>query len=158
MLHGLIPPLINFLILVAVLAYYLREPLKNYVSGRHTSLRDEVDRVRAELEKARTQFEEFSQKLSVVNSEIYEMKSQVKSEAEATKARVISEARRAAENIVTDARAAANGIYDDLKTQLRADLASHVVDRAEALLKSRLTTDDRARIRQEFSRQVGGAI
>ena len=45
-------------------------------------------------------------------------------------------------------------ISEELKGELYSDLCLKVLGQAEALLRDRLTGDDRVRIRQEFSRQM----
>jgi hypothetical protein len=45
-------------------------------------------------------------------------------------------------------------MFGDLKNQLRSELSVQVLARAEAILRERLTGDDKARIRREFSQQV----
>ena len=53
-----------------------------------------------------------------------------------------------------DAKAASETLFTDLKNQLRAELSTQVLARAETILTERLTGDDKARIRREFSKQV----
>jgi hypothetical protein len=55
---------------------------------------------------------------------------------------------------VTDAKTSANALYSDLRGQLYADLSAEVLERAEGILRERLTGDDRVRIRKEFSNQL----
>ena len=67
---------------------------------------------------------------------------------------IIEEARKQSARISQDSLAAANGLLGELRSQLYSELSNKVLDRAERLLRERLTGDDHARIRQEFSQQV----
>ncbi|MEK6580205.1 MAG: ATP synthase F0 subunit B [Bdellovibrionota bacterium] len=153
-MHSLISPTINLVILLSVMVYYLRQPLRGYVSGRHSSLKDELERVRELLKKAKAQFEEFSAKIGSMDSEIRAMKDQAKEDASQIRTKIAAEADRAAKNALADAKAGAESLYADLKGRLYLELSQKVLERAEKLLHERLTGDDRARIRKEFSKEV----
>jgi F0F1-type ATP synthase membrane subunit b/b' len=150
----LFAPTINLLILVGILAYYLRTPVKQSVQDRHTGLRDELARVRDLLRQAQDQYNEFSSKLKAIEAETTALRQQAVQDAEAAKHRIINDAQRMANAIASDSRRAAESLYGELKSQLASELGGRVLDRAEAILRERLTGDDRARIRKEFSTQV----
>jgi F0F1-type ATP synthase membrane subunit b/b' len=132
----------------------LKAPTKNFVAQRHISIRDELQSVREQLRLAQEKYDEFSSKLKAIDAEIGSMREQSKQEANAIKQRLTAEARRGSSLVISDARNAASGLFNDLKGQLYGELSTRVLTRAETILKERLTGDDRARIRQEFSRQV----
>jgi F0F1-type ATP synthase membrane subunit b/b' len=153
-MHELIAPTVNLLILVSLLFYYLKEPVRAHVHGRHLTLREELDRVRELLKKAKAQHEEFTAKLSAIGAETTALREQATLDAQAAKQRLLSDAQRLSGNIVSDAHNAARGLYEELKTQLSSEMGARIITRAEVLLRSRLTGDDKMRIRQEFSQQV----
>jgi len=156
-MHGLLPNIINFTILVGVLSYYLRAPLRSFVGTRHATIRDDLQRVTAQLRQARSNYEEFSAKLKAIDHEITALRTQAKQDAASMRSKVLVEAKHLSETIVVDARANAQGLYTELKHDLRRDFSNKLLERAEQLLRERLTSDDRVRIRQEFSQQVGRA-
>jgi F0F1-type ATP synthase membrane subunit b/b' len=153
-MQELIAPTVNLAILIAALVYFLRAPLKDFIQNRHTTVRDELARVRELLQKARSQHAEFSAKLNAMGAEVASYRDQAKEDAQAMKQRIVSEAQRLSGNIVGDSRTAAAGLYSELKGQLRSEMAGKVMIRAEKVLRDRLTANDRERIRQEFSTQV----
>jgi F-type H+-transporting ATPase subunit b len=150
----LIYPFINLIILVTVMVVYLREPLRTFVRTRHETLRDELQRVRNLLSGAQTKHDEFSSKLKAMEAEIQSLRDQARQDAAASKSKIVAEAQRLSATIVSDARVSAQGLFSRLRQELFADVGAKVLDRAETLLRERLTGDDRARIRNEFSAQV----
>jgi F0F1-type ATP synthase membrane subunit b/b' len=110
--------------------------------------------VRNSLRQAQENFDEFSAKLKAVDVEIGALREQAKQDALLIKQKIQGDARRVAATVVADARDSAGALFSDLKGQLSSELGARVLDRAETLLRERLTGDDRARIRQEFSKQV----
>lgn len=150
----LIKPTLNLAILLGVMVYYLREPLKQFVFNRHSELKGELARVRDLLQKAKAQYEEFNAKLGALDAEITTLKSQATQDAHAARQRILSEAQKLSTNIATDARHSAEALFADLRGGLYAELSAGVLDRSEALLRERLTGEDRARIQKEFSVQL----
>lgn len=153
-METLIAPVINLAILIGVLTYYLKQPLKSFAKDRHHSIRAELEAVRNQLRDAKAKHAEFSSKLRAMDAEISGLKTQAIQDAQALKAKVQAEAQKLSGNIVEDAKHAAKVLYSEFKVQLYSELGTHVLDRAEKILRERLTGDDRARIRQEFSTQV----
>jgi F-type H+-transporting ATPase subunit b len=145
---------INTIVLLFILVRFTKAPLRAFVTDRHTSLRDELTAVSGKLKQSKERFEEFSAKLKAIEAEVTALRNQARQDAESMKVRTLADAKRLSETIVTDARAAAQGLYSDLRAQLRTDLAEKVLDRAERLLRERLTGEEKVRIRREFSKQV----
>jgi F-type H+-transporting ATPase subunit b len=150
----LIFPAINLAILVTIMVVKLRDPLRGFVRTRHETLRDELQRVRDLLKQSQTRYDEFTGKLRALEAEIVTLREQARQDAAQTKSTVLAEAQRLSAAIVTDARAAAQGMHAQFRHELLSEMGVRVIDRAEAMLKERLTGDDRARIRHEFSTQV----
>jgi F0F1-type ATP synthase membrane subunit b/b' len=153
-MESLTAPIINFLILVVFLGVKLRKPLQNFVEQRHHTIRNDVNTVREQLRFAQEKYEEFSSKLKAVQSEVSSMRDQTRQEVADIKQRLMNEARRSSSLIISDSKNSADGLFAQLKNHLYSDLSGKILDRAEELLRERLTGDDRARIRQEFSQQV----
>lgn len=153
-METLIAPAVNLAILIGVMAYYLRAPIRQFVNERHLSLGQELIRVRELLRTSQGQYDEFSSKLKAIEVETSALREQVRQEALSTKAKIVAEAQKLASGIVADARTSAGGMYDELKNELSSELAGRVLERAEHILRERLTGDDRTRMRNEFSKQV----
>jgi F0F1-type ATP synthase membrane subunit b/b' len=150
----LILPTINLTILITIMVVYLRAPIRGYVSSRHESIRDELRRVRDLLAGAKTKYEEFSSKLKAMEAEIQSLRDQARQDAAAMQSKILAEAQSLSATLVADARKSAQGMYGQLKRELFVEVGGKVLVRAEQMLRERLTGDDRARIRHEFSSQV----
>jgi F0F1-type ATP synthase membrane subunit b/b' len=150
----LIFPTINLAILLVILFVYLREPTRLFIRTRHEELRDELRRVRDLLINAKAKFDEFSAKLKAMEAEVQSLRDQARQDAATLKSKILAEAQSLSATIVSDSRRSAQGLYGQLKSELFVEVGHKVLDRAEAMLRERLTGDDRARIRNEFSSQV----
>ncbi|MBL7715930.1 MAG: ATP synthase F0 subunit B [Bdellovibrionales bacterium] len=150
-------PAVNLSILVGTIFYTTREQRKSFVKDRHFKLRDEVENVSRQLKEAQVKYNEFSAKMKAIEAEVEAIRDQAQGDAEFMKAKVLSEAKRLATAIVSDAKTSTDGLFQDLRSDLRTDMANWVIDRAEGILRDRLTADDRAKIRSEFSQQLGAS-
>jgi F-type H+-transporting ATPase subunit b len=153
-METLIAPLINLLILVGMLVFFLRKPLRTFVEARHHTIRESLDSVHKELRSAQEKHAEFSAKLRAVDAEVSGLKAQIAQDAQAMKSRIVAEAQKLSSNVIEDAKHASAVLYTEFKSSLYSELGARVLDRAEAILKDRLTGDDRARMRKELSTQV----
>jgi F-type H+-transporting ATPase subunit b len=154
-METLVAPFINLVILLGLMAYYLRQPLKDFARSRSVSIRDELQSVSEQLARATQKHAEFTAKLKAMDAEVAGLKNQAIQEGQAMKTRISAEAQKQAANIISDARNAAVVLYSEFKSQMYTELGNRVLDRAEKILRERLTDADRARINQEFTSQVG---
>lgn len=154
---SLAAPAFNFFVLVGALAYYLKQPLKSFVHQRHLTVGEDLRKVRQLLRESQERYDEFSAKLKAIDVELTSLREQARQDAQTTKLRILSEAQRTSGHIVADARTAAEGLYSELKSKLYGDFAGRILERAESIMRERLTGDDRARIQKEFSTQVENA-
>jgi F0F1-type ATP synthase membrane subunit b/b' len=136
------------------LAFKLRVPAKEFIATRHSTIRDEIMSVRDQLSVAQEKYDEFSAKLKAIDAEVANLKEYSKQDSIAMKQRILTEGRRVAAQVISDSKSAAESLFSELKGQLYSELAGRVLDRAELLLRERLTGEDRARMRKEFSMQV----
>lgn len=154
MLQSLVAPFINFAVLVTILVFAMRKPLKEMVRDRHATLKDKLEATQRELAAAQKKFEEYSLKLRSLESELTDYRKGVVEDAEAMKVRIVHEAKKMADQIVIDAKKTSEAMGTEFKEKMRAELAQSVLARAENIIRSRLSDGDRERIRKDFSKQV----
>jgi len=153
-MESLVASSFNLLVLVALLVYKLRGPLKDFILQRHLTLKHDIQSVSEQLQQAQQKFNELTLKLKSVQAETAAIRAQTAEDAEQAKKRILAEAQRLSTNVVSDAKNVAEGLYLQMQGQLYFDLSNKVLQRAEKLLRDRLTGDDKARIRKEFSQQM----
>ncbi|MBY0469848.1 ATP synthase F0 subunit B [bacterium] len=154
----LLIPALNLFALLAILFFYTRKPIVEFVKTRHSTVQTDLEQVTQQLHQAQEQFEEFSSKLKAIDAEVASMREQAKQDAETMKGRIVSDAKKLSGVILSDAKSTAEAVITDLKSELIREYAIKVLDKAEITLKERLTGDEKKRIQQEFSKQVGGLV
>ena len=146
--------LFNFGLFVFILYRFGGPPIRDFVKNRHETIVTQLDesaRLRAEAQK---KLDEYTHRLSALDSDIDKMVSEIRSEAEAEKQRMLNEARARAERMQRDADMQ---IQAELR-QARQDLETRTVDAAIAMakkmLQERLTDTDQVRLADQFVTQV----
>jgi F-type H+-transporting ATPase subunit b len=148
---------LNFFILFSGITYLVRKPLKEFVFTRHTTLREELETTRAMLAAAQKKFQEFSNRLHAMDSEIETLVRESREEAQGSKVRILTEAKKMSDTILIDSKKASETMLLEFKKQIKTEFAGQVLARAETILKSKLTGDDRVRLVKDFSKQVGAS-
>lgn len=152
--HGLFWPFVNFLILVGVLAYYLRQPIKTFVDARSKRVGHDVAIAAKALAGARAELAEHLSKLQAIKAEADSLKGQATQEAEAISVRIVSDARRGAAEILEDAQRAAKNTYGDLRRELALELIQRSFAQVEVKLVEKLNPTEKQKLYERFSEQV----
>lgn len=152
--HGLFWSFVNLGALIAVLAYYLRAPLRAFVEERSKRLGSEISSASSALAVARQELEEYDSKLRAVQAEVDLIKTQAVSDAEATHTRMMADARKLAGEIRKDASGAAGSVVTDLRRELLLVLLDRSLSKAEDLLRVRLGSAEMQNLNKRFSEQV----
>ena len=151
---GFVGKIVNFVLLVGTLVYFLRAPLANYLASRHTQVRADLEAAAAMKRSAEAQIAEMEKKLQALPRELDELKARGQAEIAAEEARIreMAEAERvrlveqASREIEQQVRVAQRTLVEHA-----ADLAVGV---AQTKIKRDITTDDQARLVTSFLDQV----
>lgn len=148
---------LNFGLLVGLMAWKLRAPVKDFVRSRADTLENEITRVRGELSRARAQFDEYSGRLQAIDAELASVREDARQQSQQIRERILGEATRLAAVTLADARESSVAAVDGFRKALASEIGVQILDRVEQLVTARLTGDDRVRMRKEFSRWVGAS-
>jgi F-type H+-transporting ATPase subunit b len=153
-MHELIAPGLNFTLLVILLVYFTRKPVKEMVKSRRETIKTMVDEAAAQKAEAEKRFREFSDRLNTFESEAKAALDRAREEGEALKARIIKEAQASAERIIRDAESSASANLNETKDQIRRETIAKAVELAEKMIRDRLSSDDQRRIVDEYVGKV----
>lgn len=147
--------LLNFSIVVGILYFVLRKPIKNGLTGR----RDEIEKTLAEAKKAKedaeAMFAEYDKKLGEATEEIAAISASIRREAELEKEKIIASAHAMAAKIEQDAENAAELEVSKARVILQKEAAMLAVGIAEDVLRKNFTKEDDSRLIDEYMQKVG---
>ena len=140
----------NFILLFGGLAYYLRQPLKEFLNARAHSIEQGLISGKKAQREASEKIAEVEARLAGISNEIDALKIKATKEGEIDKARVINDAKLEAEKILELAKREIKGLQRSAYLELKAQVAELTVQIAEKQLRSGLGPAENQRIISRF--------
>jgi len=147
--------LFNFAILLGVIAYFGRGPLRELFATRRATIAADIEAASELLEAAEARNAEWEQKLAALDREAAELRDAARERAENDRERILAEAHEAAERIQRDAVASVEQELRRAQDALREEAAQLATELAAGLLRDEIGDADRDRLVDEFISQVG---
>ena len=146
---------LNFGIVVAVLVYFLRKPIKKALAGRREDIENNLAEAKRIEKEAEARFAEYDRKLAQAIDEIAEIGDAIRREGELEKQKIIENAKVMALQIERDAEKAADLEVAKARTELQREAVLLAVGIAEDLLKKNFTKEDDTRLIDGYMQKVG---
>lgn len=141
---------INFLILLVILYYFLRRPAREFFCTRSVSTKMAVETAKKHYQESYRRLEEIEARLKNVDVEGKELIHRIKKEAELEKQKLIALARDMAEKIKSDARRIAEQEVKKARQSLRAQASQLVIQLAEEAIAREITPEAHLRLSDDF--------
>jgi len=142
-------------VLIGVLVYFTREPLRNFLVERSDGIRRQIESAEAALEAARAEAAELRARLQRIGEENDELVRAAADLAEAERLQALERARQSAERIREESRRAADQEIARAKRELQQEAAQLATSLAAEILRQGVTPDDDRRMLGEFVEQIG---
>lgn len=151
---GWILKLLNMIVFLALLFYFLRGPVTAALAQRHADIQREATEAKERRERADKMANEIQARLSQVEEELRSIRQRAEAEGQRQRQELIAAAEQEAAKILQQAR---NEVDNRLKsarhelTEYAGQLAS---ERAQAILKEKITEADQKKLFEESLREV----
>jgi F-type H+-transporting ATPase subunit b len=147
--------LVNLALLLGVLVYFGRAPIRRFFAERRRRVRDELEGSARLLAEAEGRLADWQGRLARLDAEIAELGIASRRLAEAQREQILADARAGVERLRRDAAAAIEQELRRARTALREEASDLAIGMAERLLRERVDDSDRARLVDEFVERVG---
>ena len=145
---------VNLIILLGVLVYFLKTPVKNFLVERRGNIAQEIDEAQKTIAKAKTKYEEYAQKLRDIEGEINSIKETLVKQGETERAEIIKHAEAASENIKKEAREAIALETERARHEIQSEVVDIALGHAEKIIRESLGESDKQRFIEEFTKNV----
>lgn len=152
--HADLFDLINFIILVVVLVYFLRKPVGQFFANRSAAVRRGLEEGRAALEAARAELERAEARLGRIETDIAEFKTSAAAEWEAEIERLRRASNEERERMIASARQMIESATQAARLELKRTVATEAVSQAARMIEERLDDSGRARLVSRFLASV----
>ena len=150
-------PAVNLIILISVLVYFARKPLRAYFDKRRSDIQGELETAAEQLATAESTYANWQRRLIELDGELDAIRATSRQRAEAERERIIADARASAERIRRDATAAVELELRRAREVLREEAAQLAIELAGERLTREVTDGDRDRLVDEFIDRIAAA-
>jgi len=147
---------INTVALLAILIYVMKKPLASFFGERTAQIGKDLEDAREQRAKAEALLQEYKQRLAGMEKELDKMRADLQQSAKAETEKVVATAEKMAASMVESAKMTAEQEVRKAKAALKTEAVELAVEMAEALVREKITQDDRKRIAEDYLVKVGG--
>jgi F-type H+-transporting ATPase subunit b len=145
---------VNFTILVGVLVYFLRAPLREYLTGRIGKVREDLVTAAETRETAARQLADIAAKLAALPAEIEALKKRGAEDLAAERARIEQEAQAERQRVIEHTRREIQMRLRVAKRELLELAADLAVTVAAERIRTSITPGDQARLVDRYASQL----
>lgn len=153
--HLITVQLVNVLIFLGLLVYFLRPIVKSYFSNRKTEYVTTVSKAEDLKKEADQQKAEIESKIANFKKEAALEIEKAKSEAEELKAKIIQQGDDLSETIKTEAQKTIQNELEKAKNELKASILEQSLNAARDKFSTQLNADDHKKMNKSFVESVG---
>jgi len=146
---------IGLLVLIGVLVYFARVPLRDFLRDRSDVLRRQLESAQQALDSARAENEQIKARLARIGDEHEALVREAAELAERERVRATERARAAADRVRAEAQRAADQEIERARVELQREAARLATTLAGDLLRQSITADDEQRRVAEFVERIG---
>lgn len=151
-----IAKLVNLLLFVGVMFYFLRRPIKEAFRTRQAGIREELMRAEEEKAAAVAQLEEVEGRLARLDAEVESIRAQAQKEAAEERQRIERATEDEMRKIREQARREIESAAKAARAELRTFAAEQSVRLAEEMIRRDIRPEDDAHLAREYVTELGG--
>jgi F-type H+-transporting ATPase subunit b len=146
--------IMNFAVLAIGLFILLRKPLSQALSGRIEGIKNQLSDLEEKKKAAEKELVEFNEKLALLDQEAEKIIEEYIRQGNEAKARILEEAESAAVKLEEQAKRNIENEFKQAKEKLQQDIMVKAIEKAEELIKSRITSADQDKMVDEYLEKV----
>ncbi|MGH7791188.1 MAG: F0F1 ATP synthase subunit B [Thermodesulfobacteriota bacterium] len=145
---------VNFVILVAVLAYFLKEPIRNFLIERRGIIGNEIEEAKKAIDEAKKRYEEYAEKMRKMGEEIKSLSETIRKEGQVEREEILRQAEVTSQRIREEARETIKLETAKARREIQSEVVSLAIGLAESIIKQNLEETDERRLVEEFIKKV----
>ena len=145
---------VNLAILLLVLVYYLRQPIKDFLIERRGIIGNEIDDAQKAIAEAKMIHAEYEEKLKHLEAEIKSLKESIREQGEIERKEILRQAGLASEKIIQEARESIDLESARARQAIQSQAITLALDIAEDLIKQHLNSSDKDKVIKNFVKSM----
>lgn len=148
--------LVNMLLFFGVLAYLLGGPMKRAFAERTAVIQRTAEEARAQRAKAEQMAADIQGRLSRLESEVQQIRDRAQSDGERQRVELVAAAEAEAQKLIANAQSEVDNRLRYARAELTEYAGQLAAQRAEQILKEKITPEDQRKLFQESLTAVEG--
>ena len=145
---------VNLIILLGVLVYFLKTPVKNFLVERRGLIGHEIDTAQKTIGEAKSRYDEYARKLQAIETEINSLKDTLRKQGETERSEILKQAGSASETIKREAKETIALQAERAKREIQSEVVDLALGNAAALIRQHLVDSDKEKFVEEFSKNI----
>lgn len=129
---------VNLLILIGIIIYFSKTPIKKALEKRRSNLSREIDRAKVEIDDAKTKFEEYSKKIDGLEAETASLIQSIREIGENEKKEIIAQAEKTCELIKKETTETIELETFRARQKIQQEVIANSVELAEKLIREKM--------------------
>lgn len=151
-----LPRLINFAIIMAVLVYFLRKPIRDAFKSRTAEIAKSIEESRQARERAVAALAEMERKVKDLEAETNRLIEEAGTRGEKDKAALVEEGKKVAQDVQAQVKQGIDIEVQKAKAALAREASLLSIDLAEGTIREKIGKEDHDRILKEYIGKIGG--
>lgn len=145
---------VNLLILLGVLFYFAKTPVKSFLSQRRSAISGEIDEAQKTIAEAKEKYEEYALKLNAIEAEITSLKDSIRKQGENEREDILTQARTTSEILAREAKETIELETERARQEIQSEVVTLAVSIAKNIIKQNLGEADRERLVEQFTKNI----
>lgn len=142
--------LVNLILLLLVLGYFLRVPVRNFLLERRGLIAREIDEAQAKYDASKERHKEYSERMKNIDREIKSIGEDIRRGAEIERRELLEHADRTAKRIVEDARETLRLEGEKARQEIQEEAIALAVALSERLISEKMNRADEKGLIDQF--------
>ncbi|HEV8324007.1 MAG TPA: hypothetical protein VG389_20490 [Myxococcota bacterium] len=151
---GFLFALVNFVLLVLLLAKLLGKNVKQSVADRHHAVAKAIEDAESARRAAEARHAELERRLRALDQDTERLRDEVRAEAEREARHILERAKDRAERLAAEAERAVTAEVATARQSLEREVALAALAAATALVREKIGPDDKRRLEDEYLKQI----
>jgi F-type H+-transporting ATPase subunit b len=141
---------VNFIILVAVIVKYAREPIKDFLKLQKSDIFSEIGELETEKAKIVGEINEVKKKGAISRTHFQELKDRLIAQGETRKQQIVEQARQQSKIMLEETRRKMENRITQAKAGLQVELLDMAIDQAMLKLPDIMTAGDAQQLLDDY--------
>lgn len=146
--------IINFILFVGMLVYFLRTPLKDFWIARALAIKHMVEKSLRLKEEAEKNLAVIEKRFSKIDAEVQALVKDIEAETISEKKQIEEDAKNVIKKIQLDTEKIAEQEIKRARESLKADVVFQAIHLAEKLIREKITPNDQLKLAERFVKQA----